>query len=353
MMTFNNILLIQFKHLGDVLLITPVIRALHHAWPTARLSALVPRGMEAMLSDHPLLLEIMLMDRGERQVAAQLRFASTLRRRHFDLVLEFSGGDRGAIAAWLTGAGTRVSFAHPKRPWWHRLTFTCLAPPLSLRAHTVAKNLALVAALGIRPQHQGLEFFWSPATAATVQELMQSLHLRPQGFILMHPPARWLFKCWTATGYAQVIDALQREYDWPVVLTAAPVPQELNLIKEILGLVRTRPINLAGRLDLKTLGALIAQARLFVGVDSAPMHLAAAVQTPSVVLFGPSGSYNWGPWGNGHLVLTKNFDCQPCGRDGCNGSKISRCLTTITPAEVLAAIARQLQVCASPLSASV
>jgi len=353
-MTYNNILLIQLKHLGDVLLITPVVRALQNAWPAANLSALVPRGMEAMLSEHPLLREILLMDRRQRGIAASLRFARELRRRHFDLVLEFSGGDRGAVAAWLTGAGTRVSFAHPKRPWWHRcLALTLMAPPLPLRAHTVEKNLALVAALGVTPHHQGLEFYWSQATAATVQDLMERFTLTPRGFLLMHPPARWLFKCWTAAGYAQVIDVLQAEYHLPVVLTAAPTPQEMDFIGEILALVRTRPINLAGRLDLKALGALIAQARLFVGVDSAPMHLAAAVGTPSVILFGPSGPYNWRPWGDGHVVMTKNFDCQPCGRDGCDGSKISRCLTAITPAEVLAAIDRQLQICTSPLSASV
>ncbi len=353
-MTFNNILVIQLKHLGDVLLTTPVLRALHHAWPAASLSALVPRGMEAMLREHPLLREILTLARRAGGMAAPVRFAWELRRRHFDLVLEFSGGDRGAIATWLTGAGTRVSFAHPKRPWWHRrLAFTLLAPPLPLRAHTVEKNLALVAALGVNPHHQGLEFFWSPKTEATVQDLMCRFNLTPRGFILMHPPARWLFKCWTAAGYAQVIDVLQGEYQLPVILTAAPAPQEMDLITEILSLVRTRPINLAGQLELQTLGALIAQARLFVGVDSAPMHLAAAVGTPSVVLFGPSGSYNWGPWGAGHMVLTKDFDCQPCGRDGCDGSKISRCLTAITPEEVLAAIDRQLQVCTSPLSASV
>ena len=170
--------------------------------------------------------------------------------------------------------------------------------------------------------------------------------LTPKNFILIHPPARWLFKCWTAEGYAQVIDALQNDYKLPVVLTAAPAPQEMQFMQDIARRLHTTPVNLAGRLDLKALGAMIAQARLFIGVDSAPMHLAAAVGTPTVVLFGPSGPYNWRPWGEGHLVLTKDFDCQPCGRDGCDGTKISRCLTAITPAEVLAAVDRQLQACA-------
>jgi heptosyltransferase-3 len=346
-MTFNHILIIQLKHLGDILLTTPVISALKAAWPRAAVSALVPLGMEAMLTEHPRLSEVLTMDRRDRSPWNFLTFAAGLRRRRFDLVLEFSGGDRGALYTWLTRARTRMGFQHPRRPLWQRrFAFTRLAPPPPLREHTVEKNLDLVRALGVAAYHHGPEFFWNQRTEQEVQDLLHQHRLTPKNFILIHPPARWLFKCWTAQGYAAVIDALQNDYKLPVVLTAAPVPQEMQFMQDIAHRLHTTPANLAGQLDLKTLGAMIAQARLFIGVDSAPMHLAAAVGTPTVVLFGPSGPYNWRPWGQGHLVLTKDFDCQPCGRDGCNGTKISRCLTAITPAEVLAAVDRQLQACA-------
>ncbi|MBF0510545.1 MAG: glycosyltransferase family 9 protein, partial [Deltaproteobacteria bacterium] len=76
-------------------------------------------------------------------------------------------------------------------------------------------------------------------------------------------------------------------------------------------------------------------AHLFFGVDTVAMHLAAAVGTPVVALFGPSGEFNWGPWGEGHRVIKKDWDCRPCGRDGCQGSKKSRCLEELTVAEVI------------------
>ncbi|MBM4286654.1 MAG: putative lipopolysaccharide heptosyltransferase III [Deltaproteobacteria bacterium] len=345
-MTFNRILIIQLKHLGDILLTTPVLPALKEAWPQAAISALTPRGMEPMLTEHPLLTEVLSMDRADRSPFHFLKFAAQLRQRRFDLVLEFSGGDRGAFYTRLTGAGTRVGFQDPRRPAWHRFcAFTLLAPQPPLRWHTVEKHLALVRSLGVEPKNHGPAFFWNRQTDQEVRDLMERLGLAPRKFILLHPPARWLFKCWTPEGYAQVIETLQGDYKVPVVITAAPQSQEIDFVDNIMRLVRTLPVNLAGRLSLKTLGALIAQARLFLGVDSAPMHLAAAVGTPAVVLFGPSGPFNWRPWGEGHIVLTKDFDCQPCGRDGCEGSKISRCLTAITPAEVLAAVDRQLQVC--------
>jgi lipopolysaccharide heptosyltransferase III len=346
-MNFNRILIIQLKHLGDILLLTPVIAALKEAWPWAAVSALVPRGMEAMLTEHPGLTEVLTIDRRDRSVWNFLTLARELRRIRFDLVLEFSGGDRGALCAWLSGARTRISFDYPRRPGWHRLfAFTSLVPPPPLRNHIIVKNLALVRSLEIETGSPSLQFFWNAQTSREIQDLMQLHNLTAKNFVVMHPPARWLFKCWTAEGYARVIDAVQQEYGLPVVLTAAPAPQEMQFMQDISARLQTNPVNLTGSLDLKALGALIAQARLFIGVDSAPMHLAAAVGTPTVVLFGPSGPYNWRPWGEGHMVLTKNFDCQPCGRDGCDGTKISRCLTAITPAEVLAAVDRQLQACA-------
>ena len=133
---------------------------------------------------------------------------------------------------------------------------------------------------------------------------------------------------------------MNKHWGLPVVLTGTKAAHEQDLLAALLHECRARPINLVGRLSLKELGALIARARLFFGMDSAPMHLAAAVNTPAVALFGPSGVFNWGPWGPGHLVIKKDWDCLPCGRDGCQGSKISRCLVELTPEEVLAAMVR-------------
>jgi heptosyltransferase-3 len=97
-------------------------------------------------------------------------------------------------------------------------------------------------------------------------------------------------------------------------------------------------VDLSGKLNLKQLAALTAQAKCFVGVDSVPMHIAAAVQTPTVVLFGPSGEFEWGPWQVKSRVITSNHSCRPCGQDGCGNGKISECLTFISVDEVLGAI---------------
>src|SRR5881394_1783327 len=112
-----------------------------------------------------------------------------------------------------------------------------------------------------------------------------------------------------------------------VVMTSAP--DEIGFIDEILGKMRSQPVNLAGKLSLKELGALIARARLFIGVDSMPMHLAAAMGVPTVALFGPSSEVVWGPWNVEQRVVTTTHSCRPCGVDGCGGSKVSECLTLL------------------------
>ena len=99
--------------------------------------------------------------------------------------------------------------------------------------------------------------------------------------------------------------------------------------------METRPISILGTLTLKQLAALIDRADLFIGIDSAPMHMAAALKTPVIAFFGPSGEHNWGPWGEGHNIIKKDMPCMPCGKAGCNDSKRSECLEAITVKDVI------------------
>jgi len=105
--------------------------------------------------------------------------------------------------------------------------------------------------------------------------------------------------------------------------------------------MKSRPVNLAGKLSLKELGALTGRAKIFIGVDSMPMHLAAAMGTPTLALFGPSGEIEWGPWNVERRVVTTTHTCRPCGQDGCGGGKVSECLSFL-PVDPVHAAAREL-----------
>lgn len=340
MPTSSKILVIKLKQPGDVLVSTPVLQALKDAWPEAEVSYLVPRGTEEMLADHPQLNELFVLDRRQGSWREAWRLIRQLRRQGFDLALELSGGDRGAFFAFLSGARQRLGFARPRQPFWQRFgLFTRLLPRPPVRMHMVQQNLEALKALGIAPREPRLQFFWNSAVEANVKARLHDLGLTPGSYVVMHPGAGWRFKCWTPFGYARVMEALMGDWGLPVVLTGSRAAHEQDLLGEILAECRAKPLNLAGQLTFKELGALIAKARFFFGMDSAPMHLAAAVGTPAAVLFGPSGVFNWGPWGEGHLVIKKDWECLPCGKDGCEGSKISRCLVELGPAEVLGRLA--------------
>jgi heptosyltransferase-3 len=123
-------------------------------------------------------------------------------------------------------------------------------------------------------------------------------------------------------------------------MSAAPDARERELVADILARThQAKPIDLSGKLSLKELAALAGRARLFIGVDSAPMHIAAAMQTPVVALFGPSGELEWGPWRVPHrIVASGEHPCRPCGNDGCGGGKVSECLTRLPVEAATAAV---------------
>ena len=136
---------------------------------------------------------------------------------------------------------------------------------------------------------------------------------------------------------ASLISTLQAQ-GHHIVITAAPSEEEMSMVKTILSELTQPVTDLSGKLSLKQLAALTARARCFIGVDSAPMHIAAAMQTPVVALFGPSGEQEWGPWMTPQRVITSSHTCRPCGNDGCAGSKVSECLTTLPVERVINAV---------------
>ncbi len=349
MKSYRNILVINLKHIGDVLVATPVFTALKEAYPDTRLSVLVDKGTEDMVTLNPVVDEVLVLDRAQRAslVAGLFRQASfplKLRKKHFDLVLELSAGDRGAFLGFLTGAKERVGFApHRKRVLGRHCLFTRLVRINTTTQHMVDYNLALARSLGIEPLEKRLSIFWSETDEkACTKHLLDNELAEGDPYVVMHPTSRWLFKAWNSKGYALVCDHIAEKHKLPVVITSAPDEKEKRRIEEVFALAKSRPIDLSGQLSLKQLACCISKSLLFIGVDSAPMHIAAAVNTPAIVLFGPSGDHMWGPWGDGHIVIKKGWSCQPCGRDGCNGSKVSQCLEAITPEEVIYAVDEKL-----------
>jgi len=362
--SLRRVLVTKLRHHGDVLLASPVIAMLKRIAPQAEVDALVYADTAPMLESHPALAQLHLIDRSWkrqglwRQGKAEWALISALRARHYDLVVHLSVHTRGA---WLVRLlRPRWSVAPKFRPGFWAKSFTHLYPAQSHPdRHTVDTNLDSLRALGLDVTSSDMRVTMVPGAAAEarVDALLAAHGLASRSFVHIHPASRWAFKCWPAERVAALCDALAAK-GLPIVLTSAPDANEMALIaavqaaraavtcprSSVLG-TQSEPVptlDLSGQLSLKELAALAARARLFVGVDSAPMHIAAAMGTPTVGIFGPSGDREWGPWdneggGRHRVVASLNHPCRPCGRAGCEDSKVSDCLTSLPVAQVLAA----------------
>ena len=338
-------LVVMLRHHGDVLLASPVPAALKAQAPRVEIDALVYDDTAPMLEGHPALAALHTVGRGWRDLAPparllfEWRLFLRLHARRYDLVLHLTEQPRGAWLSRALAARYSVAPVVPGRGAFWQGSFTHLYPlARDGRRHKVEANLDALRRIGLQPamEERRLQFVPGAPAEARVETLLAAEGLPARGYIHIHPASRWSFKCWTAAGNAELIDRLSRAHR--VVITAAPEPAEMELVRQIVAKTQSKPLDLSGRLSIKELGALTARARLFIGVDSMPMHLAAAMGTPAVALFGPSGEQEWRPWRVAHRVVASSHPCRPCGNDGCGGGKVSECLTTLGVDEVYAAV---------------
>ena len=334
----RRVLVIKLRHHGDVLLSSPVFSTIKTHAPQAEVDALVYADTAEMLSGHSAIAQLHLIDRHWKQLgpfnhlAAELRLMQGLRARHYDLIVHLTDHPRGAWIARLCHARWAVARKIDGRGGWWQNAFSHFYPtPRHALRHTVELNLDALRRLGIQPAPEQRKLSLVPGedAEARVASLLDGFGLSGKPFIHLHPASRWFFKCWTAINMAALINRLHDD-GHTVILSAAPDSAESAIIASIQAKVERPALSLAGQLSLKELAALSGRARLFIGVDSAPMHIAAAMSTPVVVLFGPSGDKEWGPWGvPQRVVASTTHSCRPCGMDGCAGSKVSDCLVSL------------------------
>jgi len=351
----SRALVTKLRHHGDVLLSSPVFTVLKRAIPAAEIDALVYVETAAMLEGHPAIAQIHCIDREWKrqgllkQARAERRLLSTLRARRYDLLVHLTEHPRGAWLARVLkprySVGRHLEHAH--RLWRSSFTHYYRLPRTTPR-HMVECNLDALRRLGVQPLPSDKRLVLCPGAADTarVDALLAQHGIAPQGFVHMHPGSRWLFKCWSPQQSAALLDRIAADRS-RIVLTAAPDARERVLIDAIVSATapstRASLTDLGGALSLRELAALTQRARVFVGVDSAPMHIAAAMGTPVVALFGPSGEVEWRPWGVVHRVVTSSeHPCRPCGNDGCGGGKVSECLTELPVDRVYAVLAELL-----------
>ena len=285
-----NILLIQLKRIGDLILTTPAIAAVREKYPRAHISLIVSAGTRELLPairgiDHT------FVARGKVGDAASW---FTLARRKYEYCLDFTRNDRSAFLTLLSGARHRITTDHPKqRVKIRALSYNELVQSPIRLMHTVDYHLALLAPLGISQASQTVQLDLPRSATEAAERLLTETKVQDD-FLIVHPGSARAEKFWESDRWAEVVDfAAARKM--ACILTGGSSPLEKAHLAEIKAHARGPFIDLADQLDLLTLAALIKRARLIATVDSAPMHLAVATQTPQVVLFGPTNPMHWHP----------------------------------------------------------
>jgi heptosyltransferase-3 len=349
----RSLAVFKMRNIGDVLMITPALRALRETFPAARITVVVNSGTEAMLAHNPDIDEVLIYQRHEgkgrssllRRLRYELHFLGELRRRRFDLTIGFTDGDRAAWSALFSGARYRLGATHYSRGKYDpcRLIYNLPAPSSSPAMHEVEKHFYILeqAGLKLRSATPGpLRLVVPEDLYAWARKELAALRAHP--IVHIHPVARWLWKCWRSEAMAEVIDWLQAERGARVVVTTGPVPRERSRAQEIVQLCRTQPLFYDGTLSLSQIAALSAESDVYFGVDTAPMHMAAAVGIPVVALFGPTNALSWGPWTAQKYVLSHLCACNETGKRACDWNQVRACMSAITPEEVKTALDRVL-----------
>lgn len=347
-----QLLLVKPSSFGDIIHTLPALDAIHRNWPATAVDWIVKPEWRIVLDGHPMLREVLPFP---LTVSAWGRTIPLVRRRRYDMVIDFQGLLRSGVLSLCSGAPVRIGFANGREgsPWCYtrrvespggatgKMASTVPAP-MHVPMHAIDRYLLLAKEAGV-PVQQAVRFplpAW-PDAESWVDRYWEEAGIQPKETVcVLHPAARWATKRWPAERFALLADRLAVEQGWRVILVAGAA--ERAQAESVCRQMRQPVIDLSGRTTLPQLAALLKRAALLVTNDSGPMHLAVAVGTPVVAIFGPTDPRAVGPYGTGHTVLKKDIDCSLCTRKQC--VKELACLSAISVDEVVDATIRNARI---------
>ncbi|MBN2436976.1 MAG: glycosyltransferase family 9 protein [Deltaproteobacteria bacterium] len=386
----KRILIIQLGDIGDVVWSLPALQAVRVAYPDAEVAILLREGSGSLLAAGTLPPKIFEV---RKKLGESFRLIRALRRERFGLVFDFRGDERGAYMAFLTGAPVRAAIYLPMLSGLRNRLFTHLVAParFPMAVGAADSSLHLLQAFGIEARNavprldlsdetkcraekiladEGIVAVFEPtavgdpeACPAVAGETVRGTNggsgpacggefsripstdgnrgqVRP--WMTVNPFSRWSYKEWGTGKWVRMIDWLREEFGITVVVVGSPAEKERAA--ELTGACSGSVCNLAGKTTLAELAGVLHLSRLHIGVDSAAPHIAAAVGTPTVTLYGPSDWRYWAPPGERHRVVVSDMECAPCNQKGCEGQGASRCLDALTVERVRAVVREILSV---------
>ncbi|OPL15753.1 MAG: hypothetical protein AVO39_07285 [delta proteobacterium MLS_D] len=343
-----NILIVKLSAVGDVIHVLPSLSALREAFPDAHISWVVEESAADLLRGHPQCDRVLIS--GRKRWIANLRhnrriggtfteirsFLANLRDRRYDIAIDFHGLFKSAVIMGFAKADRKIGYRSMQE--LSQLFYNETVHE-DMTKHAVLRYLDFIAYLGIPVSEPRFVIPGGPEEKARVDRMLAEAGIkREQKFVAVSPVALWKTKLWYNDRFALLGDRITDELALPVVFTGGS--DAAGVVHDIRRRMSAGSVDLAGKTSLRELARLYERAALVISTDSGPMHLAAAVGTPTVAIFGPTDPARTGPFGDGHHVIRTGIECSPCFRKVCDSGA---CMAGITIDAVFDAVRERLE----------
>ena len=327
-----RILLIRLSSLGDIVLTTPAIRAVRTHFPNAYIAMLVAKQSAEILRENPHLDEIITFDRDakNKDTREMWRMNRLLRERKFTMAIDFQRKFRTEMLMYFSGAAERIGKGR----------FCTVRVHEQGNKHATAHYFDLLHAAGIPAADQSLELFLGEAERLAATQQFDAAGVNNRALTVgFFPGAGWKLREWMPERFAAIGDRLVAYFNANVLIFGGP--KESELVQTVANLMNAHAIPFAGNLQVRALAACLEKCDFFLTNDTGPMHIAAAVGTPTISLFGPGNHIRFQPLGTMHQTLRHAVPCSPCKQftDKC---KDNICMKGIGVDEVWESISRTL-----------
>jgi len=339
-----NILIIKLSAIGDVIHTLPSLAALRRVYPQAHVTWVVEEAAADLILNHPQLNEVLVSRRKawiqdvksgnfRKEWQEIVQFIKDLRKRPYDLVIDFHGLLKSSIIVFLSGGKRKLGYDSLQELSGLFLTEKI---PEDMDKHAVDRYLDFPFYLGAKKERAEFILPKSADAENKVKLLLASYGLDENNYIAINPIAYWDTKLWDNEKFAKLADLIQEKLKKKVVFTGS----ESKSVEEIAAKMKSKGINLGGKTSLMELAHIFKKARMLITTDSGPMHLACAVGTPVIALFGPTDPKRTGPYGEGHIVIRDNLSCSPCFLKKCD---TVNCMKNITPEQVYSVVESKIK----------
>ncbi len=305
----KNILIIQLRRIGDVLMCTPALRALRKKFPQSFIAFLAEKESASLLYQNPYLNELIVWDKKKYNNPLYLtQKVFELRGKSFDTVIDFLGNPRSAWACFFSGAKYRMGYDFKGRGMLYNIKIRSDSTP----TYAAQSRLGALQVLGINSNDVSLDFFLSQKAEEFANRFFEQKNIKQKDFIIsVSPTSRRHFNRWSLDRYARLCDWLMNQYNAKIILVWGP--GENGVVEKLNSLMKNEPIVSTLTPTLQELGAILKRCDMHIGNDNGIKHIAVAVGLPTVTIFGPHSEVSWTfPDPARHKWVKKIVDCPDC-----------------------------------------